>query len=116
MKETANIMIERYAARQIRVSFKDHEALSSLKFDFIRQYLKDLITKRGTSMEINLNNIHFIDNEIIDTLNFLYRLGRKFNSGLVLKSVEPEVVEMITLARKYYVFDIQHVEPVTSLA
>ncbi len=115
MKETANIMIERSTTRHIRVSFNDQEALSSLKFDFIREYLKDLITKRGTQIEIDLNGIHFIDNEIIDVLNFLYRIGRRFNSGLVLKSVEPEVFDMINLARKYYVFDIQHVELSTEI-
>lgn len=115
MKETANILIERHATRQIRVSFKNSEALLSLKFDFIREYLKDLITKRGTLMEINLNGIQFIDNEIIDTLNFLYRLGKKYNSGLALKAVEPEVFEMIDLARKYYVFDIKQVEPIDTI-
>jgi len=114
MKETANIQIERLAVRQIRVSFKDQEALLSFKFDFIREYLKNLITKRDTTMEIDLNGIHSIDNEIIDTLNFLYRLGKKFNSKLVLKNVEPEVFEMISLARKYYVFDVKQVELVTS--
>jgi len=116
MKETANIMIKRSAKQHIRVSFNDHETLMSLKFDFIRQYLKDLITKRGTRMEIDLNGIHFIDNEIIDTLNFLYRIGKKFNSLVVLKSVEPEVFEMISLAKKYYVFDIQHVETTAPVA
>lgn len=114
MKETANIQIERLAVRQIRVSFKDQEALLSFKFDFIREYLKDLITKRDTTMEIDLNGIHSIDNEIIDTLNFLCRLGKKFNSKLVLKNVEPKVFEMIGLARKYYVFDVKQVELVTS--
>ena len=112
MKETANIMIEKHAARQIRVSFEDHEALQSLKFDFIRQYLKDLITKRDTVIDFDLNGIYFMDNEIIDFLNFLYRLGRKYNSQLKLKNVGPETLEIINLAKKYYIFDIKQVEPV----
>ena len=105
-------MIERHAARQISVSFEDHEALQSLKFDFIKQYLKDLITKRGTVIEFDLIGIYFMDNEIIDFLNFLYRLGRKFNSQLKLKNVGPEILEIINLAKKYYIFDIKQVEPV----
>lgn len=114
MKETANIKIEKFAARQIRISFKDHETLLNLKFDFIRQYLIDLITKRDTLMEFDLNGIHFMDHEIIDILNYLYRIGRKFNSRLVLKNVEPETFEIIGLAKKYYVFDIKQVELITA--
>jgi anti-anti-sigma regulatory factor len=110
MKDMANITVEKSSKLHIKVSFGDHETLLNLKFDFIRQYLKDLIIKRGTLMEFDMSGIHYIDNEIIDTLNFLYRMGKKFNSTLVLKSVEPEVYEMIELAKKYYVFDIKHIE------
>ena len=87
MRGIEDIRIERSSKLHIRVSFNDHDTLLSLKFDFIRQYLRDLIMKRGTIMEISLTGIHHIDNEIIDALNFLYRIGRKFNSTLILKSV-----------------------------
>jgi len=113
MKETANIKIERNASNNISISFSDCESLQDLKYTYVNQYLKQLITTRGTTMIFNMNGIHFIDNEIIDILNMLYRLGKKYNSNLVLKAVEPEVFEMINLAKKYYVFNVQHIESIS---
>jgi len=113
MKDAVKIKIERNTSKDIHVSFMDREAVQDLKFDYINQYLKELITTRGTTMVIDMNGVHFIDNEIIDILNMLYRLGKKYNSKLIMKAVEPEVFEMISLAKKYYVFDVQHIEVIS---
>jgi anti-anti-sigma regulatory factor len=73
--------------------------------------LKNIITSKGTRLEIDLSGIHSISNEWIDTFNFLSRIARKYNSSVRLTGVEREVFEMIELIRQHYFFDIQHVKP-----
>ena len=101
----------RYSQHRVLVSFRNQENLGILKNSFVRQYLTDLITKRGTLLELDLNGVRFIDSQGFDTLNILTRVGRKYNSSLMLKGVEKEVIEMMNLARRYYVFDVRHIEP-----
>ena len=77
----------------------------------IKQSLKNLVTIKGTQLEIDLSGIHSINNDWIDTFNFLSRLAKKYNSSVRLVGVEKEVLEMIDLIRQYYFFDIQHIKP-----
>jgi|WetSurMetagenome_2_1015567.scaffolds.fasta_scaffold457072_1 anti-anti-sigma regulatory factor len=112
MKKTVNLLTIRYNSRKVLISFRNQEKLLVLKYAIVRQYLTDLITERETELELDLTGVRFIDNEGFDTLNILSRLGRKYNSKLVLKGVEKEVIEMMELAKKYYVFDVHYVEPV----
>jgi hypothetical protein len=58
-----------------------------------------------------MSGIHTINEEWIDTFNFLSRIAKKYNSSVRLIGVEIEVLEMIQLIRQYYFFDIQHVKP-----
>jgi anti-anti-sigma regulatory factor len=111
MKKTVNLLTIRYNNRKVLISFRNQEKLVVLKYAIVRQYLTDLITERGTELELDLTGVQFIDNEGFDTLNILARLGRKYNSKLVLKGVERAVIEMMDLARKYYVFDVRYIEP-----
>ena len=112
MKKENNMKLERNEGKEVLVSFRNHGNLGLLKHGFIRFTLKEQVRNKGTRLVIDLTGIKFIDAESIDTLNLLSRLGRKYNSSIWLKGVEPEVVELLELARKYSVFDIQHVEPI----
>jgi len=111
MKRKINMVTIRYNQKKVLVSFRNQENLGILKNSFVRQYLTDLITKRGTLLELDLSGIRFIDSEGFDTLNILTRIGRKYDSSLMLKGVEKEVIEMMNLAKRYYVFDVRHIEP-----
>jgi ABC-type transporter Mla MlaB component len=112
MKKRVNIVTIQYNSRKVLVSFRNQEKLDILKNTFVKQYLTDLITKRGTLLELDLKGVRFIDNEGFDTLNILTRIGQKYNSSLMLKGVEKEVIEMMDLAKRYYVFNVRHIEPV----
>jgi anti-anti-sigma regulatory factor len=111
MKNTVNLLTIRYNNRKVLISFRNQERLVVLKYGIVRQYLTDLITQRSTELELDLTGVRFIDNEGFDTLNILARLGRKYDSKLILKGVEKEVLEMMDLAKKYYVFDVKFIEP-----
>jgi anti-anti-sigma regulatory factor len=111
MNKRADIFTIRYANRRVLVSFRNQEKLDILKNAFVKQYLTDLITKRGTLLELDLSGVRFIDGEGFDALNILTRIGRKYNSSLMLKGVEKEVAEMMDLAKRYYIFDVRHIEP-----
>lgn len=111
MKEKDDILIERRNAREAHVSFRNHGNLALLKYDYIRFALKELITSSyGTKLIIDLTGVKFIDSTAFDTLNLLSRLGRRYNSSITLTGVEPEVMEMISLVKKYSVFDINHIQ------
>lgn len=103
----------RIAGRQNsrQLSLEPAENLAHLDAGIIRNYLKKIITQRNVHLEIDLSGVHEIDNHWFDTFNFLSRLGRKYNSALTLTGVEPGVMEIIDLIRKYYFFDIRVVEP-----
>jgi len=111
MRKKLNMVTIRYNPKKVLVSFRNQENLGILKNSFVRQYLTDLITKRGTLLELDLSGVRFIDSEGFDTLNILTRVGRKYDSSLMLKGVEKEVIEMINLAKRYYIFDVRHIEP-----
>jgi anti-anti-sigma regulatory factor len=85
--------------------------MSIFNTGIVKQYLKKIITRKGTQLDIDLSGIHSINEDWIDTFNFLSRMARKYNSSVRLIGVEKEVLEMIELIRKYYHFDIQHVKP-----
>ena len=112
MKNENNIRLERNEGKEVLVSFRNHGNLSLLRHGYIRFTLKEQIRNRGTRLIMDLTGIKFIDSDSLDTLNLLSRLGRKYDSSIWLKGVEPEVIELLELVKKYSVFDIQHIEPV----
>jgi anti-anti-sigma regulatory factor len=94
----------------MEISVGGADEISLFNADVIKKYLKKIITTKGTRLDIDLTGIHSINEDWIDTLNFLSRLARKYNSSIRLVGVEREVYEMIELIRKYYFFDIQFVK------
>jgi anti-anti-sigma regulatory factor len=114
MKMKVNIEIEKNDANEVQVSFRNHGNLALLKHDYILFTLKELITKAGTKLIIDLGGVKFIDSNGFDALNLLSRLGRKYNSTISLMNVEPEAMELIYLVRKYCVFDIKNVQEVNA--
>lgn len=111
-----NIINELQEGREVRMSFRNHGNLGLLKHGFIQFGLKETVMKRGTRLIIDLTGVKFIDSDSFDTLNLLSRLARKYDSIIWLQGVEPEVMEMMRLVKKYSVFDIQHVEPLNEVA
>lgn len=97
--------------KEMNVNFGDAEEMSVFNTEVIKKYLKNIITKKGTRLEIDLTGIHSINEDWIDTFNFLSRMAKKNNSSVRLIGVENEVLEMIELIRQYYHFDIQYVKP-----
>ncbi len=87
------------------------ERLALMSADVIMEYLKKIIMQKGTHLEIDLAGIHDIDNRWFDAFNLLSRLSRKYGSSVTLTGVEPDILEIIELIRKYYFFDIRVVEP-----
>jgi anti-anti-sigma regulatory factor len=85
--------------------------MSLFNSDIVKEYLKKIITQKGTQLEIDLSGIHSINNDWIDTFNFLSRVARKYNSSVRLIGVESKVLEMIELIRQHYFFDIKHIKP-----
>lgn len=104
-------VVVRRRQKNVNVSFGRAEEMSLFNTDIIKQYLKNIITRKGIHLEIDLSGIHSINDEWIDTLNFLSRIAKKYNSSIRLTGVEREVLEMIELIREHYFFDIQHVKP-----
>jgi anti-anti-sigma regulatory factor len=111
MKQTAvNFLITQNKDNKVGISFNNSDQLTKANMGVIRQYLTEIITNPGTTLEIDLTGIHFIDNSGYDTLNLLSRIGRKYGSSILLKGVSIEVYEMIKLLKKYYVFDVQNID------
>ncbi|MBN1949796.1 MAG: anti-sigma factor antagonist [Bacteroidales bacterium] len=112
MKREIKISDERPTGREVIVSFRNHGTLGLLKHGFIQFTLKEVIQEKGSRLIMDITGVKLIDSDSIDILNLLSRLGRKYDSVIWLRGVEPEVLELLALAKKYAVFDIQHVEPV----
>lgn len=104
-------LVARHNNEEVNVTIGNAEELSLFNSEIIKKYLKNIITKKDTRLDIDLSGIHCINGEWIDTLNFLSRIARKYNSSIRLIGVEREVYEMIELIRQYYFFDIQYVKP-----
>ena len=104
-------LVVRHNQKEANVTFGKAEEMSVFNTSMIKQYLKNIIARKGTQLEIDLSGVHSINEDWIDTLNFLSRIARKYNSSVRLIGVESEVLEMIELIRQYYFFDIQHVKP-----
>jgi anti-anti-sigma regulatory factor len=103
--------VVRHNQKDVDAAFGKAVEMSLFNSDIVKDYLKKIITKKGTKLEIDLSGIHSINNDWIDTFNFLSRIARKYNSSVRLIGVEREVLEMIELIRQHYFFDIQHVKP-----
>jgi anti-anti-sigma regulatory factor len=99
----------RKEGKKASASFRNIDKITAVDANLIRQDLIKIICERGTRLELDLRGIRFIDNEGFDALNLLYRLGRKYGSTLALKGVEPELLEMINLVKKYHVFHVQQI-------
>jgi anti-anti-sigma regulatory factor len=108
------IVIEKNDAREVQVSFRNHGNLALLKHDYIKFTLKELITKKGTRVIIDLAGVKFIDSDAFDILNLLSRLGKKYDSTVSLTNVEPETMELITMVKKYCVFDISRIQEINA--
>lgn len=97
--------------KDVNVAFGKPEEIALFNAGAVKKYLKNIITRKGIQLEIDLSGIHSINDEWIDTFNFLSRIAKKNNSSVRLTGVEIEVLELIELIRRYYFFDIQHVKP-----
>lgn len=104
-------LVARHNNEEINVTIGNAEETSLFNSEVIKKYLKNIITKKDTRLDIDLTGIHSINNDWIDMLNFLSRIAKKYNSTIRLVGVEKEVYEMIELIRQYYFFDIQYVKP-----
>jgi anti-anti-sigma regulatory factor len=102
-----SFLIVQNTENKVGVSFNNSDQLTKTNIDVIRQYITDIITNPGTSLEIDLSGIQFIVITGYDTLNLLSRIARKNGSSLSLTGVGAEVLEIMKLLKKYYVFDIQ---------
>ncbi|QQS49886.1 MAG: STAS domain-containing protein [Bacteroidota bacterium] len=91
------------------VSFTGVDRLTVQNTIGIREILMDMVTKRGSELEIDLSAIRFIDSHMMDTLNLLSRMSRRYGSRVVLTHVTPEVWEFIQLVKLHSVFDINKV-------
>lgn len=107
----SNILVIHREKSKVSASFNTEEKSGALKMADIRKQLINIISKRGTHLELDLAGIRFIDSDGFDTLNLIHRLGKKYSSTLTLKGVETEVLEMIDLLKKYHVFHIQQIKP-----
>jgi anti-anti-sigma regulatory factor len=107
---TVNFLIIQGKENKVGVSFHNSDQLTKTNMGVMRQYLTEIITNPGTSLEVDLTGIHFIDNTGYDTLNLLARIGKKYGSCLSLKGVGTEVFEMIELLKKHYIFNVQDVK------
>lgn len=103
--------IKQKGCNEVIVSFRNHGSLALLKHGYIRFTLKELVMQKNKRLIIDLTGVKFIDDQGFDMLNLLSRLGKKYHSVIHLTGVEPEVMEIIKLLKKYSVFDINHVEP-----
>jgi anti-anti-sigma regulatory factor len=110
-----NFLIIQNKENKIGVSFNNSDQLTKNNMGVIRHYLTELISKPGTSLEIDLTGIHFIDNTGYDTLNLISRIGKNYGSSISLKGVGTEIYEIINLFKKYYVFDVKDINAAYSL-
>jgi anti-anti-sigma regulatory factor len=101
----------RHNQKDVNAAFGKAVEMSLFNSDIVKQYLKKIITQKGTQLEIDLSGIHSINNDWIDTFNFLSRIAKRYNSSVRLVGVERNVLEMIELIRQHYFFDIQNVKP-----
>ncbi len=104
-------LVGRQISNEKNLSGSKAAEMSLSNLEATRLYLKNLLTRKGIMLEIDLAGIHSINNEWIDTFNYLSRIARKYDSSIRLVGVEAEVLEMIDLIRQYYFFDIKHILP-----
>ncbi len=105
----AKFLIIRNTNNRKTVSFRGVDRLTVHNSKGIREELLDMVTRRGTELEINLSEIRFIDSNMMDTLNLLSRMARRYGSRVILTHVTEEVWEFIQLVKLHSVFDINKV-------
>jgi anti-anti-sigma factor len=110
-RENQNFLVIQNNQEGTKASFRNVNRLTVLNSEAIRLGLLDIATRRNSELEIDLEGVKFIDSSIIDTLNLLSRMARRYNSRVILTNVSNEVRELITLVKMHSVFDIKHVLP-----
>jgi anti-anti-sigma factor len=110
-REHSDFLIIEKETNGIKVAFREINKLTVLNAPSIKLGLIDIVTKRNTQLEIDLKGIKFIDSAIIDTLNLLSRMARRYNSRIILINVSDELSELLALVKMHAVFDIQRVLP-----
>lgn len=107
MKRIINNIIQIEQSQKLtHLVIKNTNRLTQEHDEVLRIMLLDIATNRDTHIDINLNGICFIDSSIVDTLNLVSRVGRKFHSQIVLTHVGKELKEFIQLVKKHAVFDV----------
>ncbi len=106
-REDLNFHVEMEGRKKAIASFSNTTHLNILNTEIIRLGLIDIVTMRNTEVIFDLSGINVIDCSIVDTLNLLSRLAKRFNSLLLLSHVSPELQEMLDLIKVYSVFDIR---------
>lgn len=112
--EYATIVIKRKKDSRAQASFQNVVFLIEGNSENLKTRLKEIVTVKNTILEIDLKGIGFIDNSVIDTLNLVSRLGKRYSSRMILTNVSKELMELINLIRIHSVFDIREVVPEAS--
>ena len=106
-RASENILEIRIGKKKAVASFRNTNRLNILNAEAIRLGLIDIVTNRNSETEVDLTGINFIDSSIIDTLNLLGRMAKRFNSSFFLTHINNELMELIELVKMHTVFDIR---------
>lgn len=109
-RDNQQFLIIRNENNKAEASFRNNK-LTVLNSEALRLGLLEIVTTRNSELEINLSGIKFIDSSIIDVFNILFRMAKRFNSGVYLSHVGAELLELIELVKLHSVFDIRKVVP-----
>jgi anti-anti-sigma factor len=112
--ETINIHLANkfYNPQEVDLQLDRMNRITVLNSENLKAKLIALISRNGMKVSLNLRNINFVDSSGFDCLNYVAKVARQFQSEIVLKEVQPELMELIELVRKHGVFDIKNVQPI----
>ncbi len=106
-----NLQTKKKGNHEIEIGFDDTSRLSIINSSLIKKDLMTLVREPGTTLNLNMQGINFIDSSVFDALNHLSRVAKRNNSSVSLLNVEQPVLELIELVKKYWIFDIKCVIP-----
>ncbi len=111
--KNAIIIVKRKKNNKVETSFRNINFLNKDSTVILRIRLTQLIVIQNTILEIDLKGITFIDNSVIDTLNLVSRLGKRYNSRVILTNVGEKLLELIRLVKEHSVLDIREIKAET---